>query len=209
MKKFSAVKLLFLSFIFIIILSLGTGYGDVSYNPRRNLLGAISLQGKIAYHLYHFDTSRNEKLVKLYRKSKWQIRNNGSQGDTFFFVPRLPWLHLVNFITGLDFNPAGESAATIDYCGNCVVSDINTGNCDFHLSTPGFLGNLYSKNYFNNLLLSYTVDSLGRCRWSTNPAEPLLFVKYDYRQLNILDVEKKALTLKEPVQIESDEGNCN
>ena len=33
--------------------------------------------------------------------------------------------------------------------------------------------------------------------------EPLLFVKYGGRKLNILDVEKKALTLKEPTQFTS------
>ena len=43
----------------------------------------------------------------------------------------------------------------------------------------------------------------GRCRWSSNPDEPLLFVKYDANRLNILDIEKKALILKDPIQNES------
>ena len=38
-------------------------------------------------------------------------------------------------------------------------------------------------------------------RWSVHPDEPLLFVKHDKSSLNILDVEKKALTLKSPVTI--------
>ena len=33
--------------------------------------------------------------------------------------------------------------------------------------------------------------------------EPFLFIKYNWRQLNILDVEKKALTLKTPVELET------
>ena len=47
------------------------------------------------------------------------------------------------------------------------------------------------------------LDPWNRCRWSSNPDEPLLFVKYDWRQLDILDVEKKALILKSPVEIDS------
>ena len=49
----------------------------------------------------------------------------------------------------------------------------------------------------------YSLDGWGRCRWSSNPDEPLLFVKYDHRRLNILDTEKKAFVLKGPVEIES------
>ena len=53
--------------------------------------------------------------------------------------------------------------------------------------------------YSNNC----TLDSVGRCRWNPNPDEPLIFVKYDFRHLNILDAVKKALILKGPIQIES------
>lgn len=45
------------------------------------------------------------------------------------------------------------------------------------------------------------LDSYGRCRWSTNVGEPLVFVKYGETHLNILDIEKKALTLKSSVQL--------
>ena len=47
------------------------------------------------------------------------------------------------------------------------------------------------------------LDDYGRCRWSTNPDEPLLFVKYDKRLLNVIDTEKKALVSKSPVEIGS------
>ena len=43
---------------------------------------------------------------------------------------------------------------------------------------------------------------MGRCRWSPNSDEPLLFIRYDWRQLNILDAEKNAFTLKSPIQME-------
>ena len=48
----------------------------------------------------------------------------------------------------------------------------------------------------------YSTDYYGRCRWSTNSDEPLLFVKYDFKKLNILDSEKKIMTLKEPMQLD-------
>ena len=47
-----------------------------------------------------------------------------------------------------------------------------------------------------------SLDPAPRCRWSTHPDEPLLFVKYDWSLLNFLDAEKKALILEEPVEIE-------
>lgn len=42
-------------------------------------------------------------------------------------------LHLDNAIAGLDFNPNGELVATIDSYGVCMISDVNTDNCNFHL----------------------------------------------------------------------------
>ena len=56
----------------IFFITLDTGFGDLTYNIKRNLLGAISLSGKIAYHLFTVDTNcRNIKeSVKLIRKSK-------------------------------------------------------------------------------------------------------------------------------------------
>lgn len=48
----------------------------------------------------------------------------------------------------------------------------------------------------------YNLDWLGRCRWSTNSDEPLLFVKYHDNLLDILDVEKKVLTLKSSIQLD-------
>lgn len=33
---------------------------------------------------------------------------------------------------GLDFNPTGESVATLDRYGNCLISDMNTDSCICH-----------------------------------------------------------------------------
>ena len=59
-------------FLFII----DTGFGDLTYNSKRNLLGAISVSGKIAYHLFFVDTNclNIKKSVKLIRKSKWHLQ---------------------------------------------------------------------------------------------------------------------------------------
>ena len=67
-----------------------------------------------------------------------------------------------------------------------------------------FLTALQFSSSYNN----YSLDCVGRCRWSSHPDEPLLFVKYDGSLLNILDTEKKAFILKSPIEIESD-GNYN
>lgn len=54
------------------------GHGDMSYSARRNLLSAISIQGKIAYHLFNIEYSSHKSNynVKLLRKSKWHPQNN-------------------------------------------------------------------------------------------------------------------------------------
>ena len=58
--------------IYLIFFSLlVTGHGEVTYNPRRNFLGAMWVGGKIAYHLYHFGTSKSDGIIKLIRKSRW------------------------------------------------------------------------------------------------------------------------------------------
>ncbi len=50
-------------------------------------------------------------------------------------------MHLGNFVAGFDFNPAGESIATIDACGACLISDVNTDNYGFHLQVASKAGN--------------------------------------------------------------------
>lgn len=63
------------------------------------------------------------------------------------------------------------------------------------------------RSYFNSFHShDHFLDENSHCRFSTNPDEPLLFVKYDKIQLNILDIEKKDLILKSPIQTET---KCN
>mgnify|MGYP006950864873 CR=1 FL=1 len=50
------------------------------------------------------------------------------------------------------------------------------------------------------------LDLWSRCRFSKSSAGPILFVKYDYKLLNTLDIEKQVLNLKEPIA--TDQG-CN
>ena len=54
-------------------LLLVVGNGDVTYSTRRNLLGAVSVEKQIAYHIFSIDTgeSIDKNIIKLIRKSKW------------------------------------------------------------------------------------------------------------------------------------------
>ena len=54
---------------------LGTGYGDVAYNPRRSVLSAIPVGREITYHFYNFTTSKADNVVKLIRKSRWHSQH--------------------------------------------------------------------------------------------------------------------------------------
>lgn len=56
-----------------------TGLGDIAYNERRNILGAISVEGKIAYHLYTFGSTKTGGIVKLARKSRWYSQDSSTK----------------------------------------------------------------------------------------------------------------------------------
>ena len=63
------------------IFSQGTGYGDITYNSRRGIPGAIPLHKKISYHLFNVDSnaSKTKDIVKLSRKSKWHSQQSNLQ----------------------------------------------------------------------------------------------------------------------------------
>ena len=65
------------------------------------------------------------------------------------------------------------------------------------------IGNSLVNFVETQLDIDYYLDVFGRCRWSTNVGEPSVYVKYMKTNLNILDVEKKALTLKTPIQLDT------
>ena len=54
---------------FFIYHFLVTGEGDVTFNQRRGILGAVPVGREIAFHLYNFTTSKAGNIVKLIRKS--------------------------------------------------------------------------------------------------------------------------------------------
>ena len=62
-------------------LTIGDGYGDVTYNSRRKILGVIPLEDEVAYHLFNVDpyTSNTGDTVKLYRKTKWPSQRGSLQ----------------------------------------------------------------------------------------------------------------------------------
>ena len=63
-------------------MTIDTGQGDITYNTKRNLLGAISLNKKIAYHLFTVDAIclNLKECVKLTRKSKWHSQYSNKEG---------------------------------------------------------------------------------------------------------------------------------
>ena len=46
-----------------------------------------------------------------------------------------------DIVTSSDFNPNGEKAATIDYSGVCLISDIDSNIKSFHLNMGARQGN--------------------------------------------------------------------
>ena len=118
--------------------------GDVTYNPRRGFLGAMSVRGKIAYHLYNFDTSKSNGIVKLIRKSRWHSQYTTITNKFISHCRRvLIYLYLGSHITSLDFSPNGETVATIDPNGRLVISDINTNSYRFHKEMGNHIGQEY------------------------------------------------------------------
>ena len=69
-KSFKAISHIYYSNYHIFLVN---GHGDVTYNSRRSILGAISCGSKIAYHLLtvNADASNAQDIVKLSRKSAW------------------------------------------------------------------------------------------------------------------------------------------
>ena len=67
--------------IIIFYIVIVTGYGDLTYNTRRNLLGAISVGGKITYHLFSVNTNcvNVKESIKLMRKSKWHSQYSNEE----------------------------------------------------------------------------------------------------------------------------------
>ena len=136
----------------------------MTYNSRRGFLCTMPVTGLLAYHLYNFTTSKTGNTVNLIRKSKWHSQHDLGWGiliNCFPVQAYLTDLLLGNTITSLDLNPSGETVATLDCYGRCVLSDVNTHNYSFHLdiepSNPIFDGeqNFSISLIFNVLVTSY------------------------------------------------------
>ena len=70
--SFSLIKAFFIFLPLILISHLVTGNGDVTYNQRRGIPGAISVRDAIAYHLFIIEDNHNTKLL---RKTKWHLES--------------------------------------------------------------------------------------------------------------------------------------
>lgn len=64
----------------------------MAYNARRGFLGAISVEGKISYHLFKIDVSnltQNGNAVRLCRKSKWHTAWKFDEGGILHVKERV------------------------------------------------------------------------------------------------------------------------
>ncbi len=70
------------------------GKGDMTYNCRRSILGAIPVGQKIAYHLFNVNakTSNDGDIVKLDRKSKWHSQYSTQKGNWFVYAATHPFI---------------------------------------------------------------------------------------------------------------------
>ena len=105
-----------------------------------------------------------------------------------------------NHITSFEFNPTGELISTIDSCGICLISDVNTNNDSFHVNLE--VNRMSGISNFLYILLFNLLDNWALCRWSTNTGESHLYIKSEVSKLNVFDVEKKTLTLTAPIELE-------
>ena len=136
-RKSLAVEYSIIKIYLIFSSRLVNGFGDVTYNSRRNFLGAMCVGEEIAYHLYNFGTLKSDGIVKLIRKSRWHSQYSAQFGNNKLIPHCRPILigsYLDNFNTSLDFSPSGETVATIDKYGVCLISDVNTDSYRFHLT---------------------------------------------------------------------------
>lgn len=119
----------------------GTGYGDLAYNSRRNIIGAMPIKGKVAYHLFSTQYSSHGKSrydVKQLRKAKWPSQYNDSRGRQInagcYEILKIFFESLyLDYVTGFDFDPNGQSIAITSCFGECLITDVNTNACNFHM----------------------------------------------------------------------------
>ena len=62
------------------------GFGDVTFNARRNILGSIPVGGKNSYHLHSIGYSgqKGGYNVQLLRKSKWYAQYSIAESKCSF-----------------------------------------------------------------------------------------------------------------------------
>ena len=61
--------------------------------------------------------------------------------DNFLSAELLTHELLENFISSFDFDPTGETVATIGCCTTCMISDMNTDKYKYHLKMSNTGGN--------------------------------------------------------------------
>ena len=122
----------------------------MTYNTRRNLLGAISVPTKVAYHLYGVDYSgkKSNESVKLLKKARWHSQMSAVRGNLHVVLSHSSlYLYLDNQITSFDFNPSGERVAAMDFFGTCLISDLSTNRYRCHLKLGRHTGHPHFQRF--------------------------------------------------------------
>lgn len=89
-----------------------------------------------------------------------------------------------NKMCGMDISPDSKLIATINNAGTCLISDIDTQAYIYHKS------------------MGTVAEYYCLCKWSLVSGSPILFARYSYNRLNMLDVEKKKVLLQNSIRLE-------
>lgn len=131
----------------------------MAYHSKRKILSVLPCRGKTGYHLFSIDPGnpKTDEIVKLCQKSKWSSQYDTSDSNFIASVSvdlNVYYFKLDNCISSFDFDPQGDSIATIDRYSICLISNVNTHNYGFHLKlgdygTISFISDACSLCSFN------------------------------------------------------------
>lgn len=150
---------------------------DISTKNVKETISFEELEGKAGYSEISVNAPRHlMALIPLAGKTAYHLFDTYSQT----LLRKTQWIpqFLYTKVSTLDISPDGEKIAIINEKGICVISDIITNDCDFEYQ----------------IKIDYE-SKMIRCRWGEY-GEPSLFLMYEDKLLNLLDVEKKRLMLK-------------
>lgn len=107
-------------------------------------------------------------------------------------------------VANWDFDPLGKKIAIMDWYGVVVLADVDTNN-NLMVSTlvsskaPNTSNNTFSWVFV--YMKSNWQGSTNRCRWSPLTNDPIIYLKFNYNTLNLLDIEKQCFLLENELRL--------